>query len=620
MPSPLVAPLSRDGSFAVGTLLGSILIAFVLGPPLKLVAPASWLGGSRTDSCAAVGMEAFAGAFGAGSRAGSAVVDFTVRRGDLLMTPVLWDGALLLERSSGDSFFAREYPPFAAAFQRGADGCPDRVVIRGLPDSGPYQRLEASQRWPVQLLREGRAREAGQLWHRLTPGATDTFATVARQLFLSRPSHAVTTEQFLREMIRLEQTGAALHGILGDVLVAEGRRAAAYPEYRQALALDPENEDAIAGLELLGSRRTPVDSGWRLSFSVHPLLRPPEAREIDQVWRRWSHRDLRGDSAAVVLVRSINLDGVPAEARVVRYLVQGVKTFGVIIVPEALRGRPAPILLEAKGVSWNYSPLRIPQSLTSPFVLGADRARVIYVAPGYRGERIVIGDDTLQSDGDRTDAWDGATDDLLALLSVAPKIVPQADTTRVCVFGRSRGGTVALLAGIRDHRIGCVVSWAAPTDWFRLMGQGGWTEEELLRYGLDHRSTPANPLGGQYIDHFLTRAIRGQADLGETRLHLLASSPLYFAARLPMTQVHWGLDDAMVPVVNGRAFVERFRHYPRNHVCLDVHFHPDAGHDQDRQLAPLESHQFLNAGLFGDRRTFVACRTESGNRNTPGRP
>ncbi len=557
-------------------------------------------------------MGAFEGDFGTGGRAGTGVVDFTLRRGALLMTPILWDGALVLERSAGDSFFVREYPAFTAAFQRDADGCPHSVVISGLPERGPYQRLDTNRPWPVQLLREGRPREAARLWHHLTPGVTDTFANVARQLFFTRPSHVRTTEQFLREMIRLEPNGATLHEILGDVLVAEGRRAAALLEYRQALVGDSGNQDAIVGLELLRSRVAAADSGWKLPFSVHRLLEPPQANEIGEIWNRWSHRDLGGDSASVVTVRSIDLDGMPAEARVVRYRAQGVRTLGVVIVPDAVRGRTAPILLEAKGVSWNYSPLKIPEGLTSPFVMREDRGRLIYVAPGYRGERIAIGGDTLVSDGDRSDAWDGATDDLLSLLSVAAKIAPEADTTRVCVFGRSRGGTVALLAGIRDHRIGCVVSWAAPTDWFQLMAQGGWTQEELLQYGLDHRSVP-QALSGQYIDHFLTSALRGQADLPETRLRLIASSPLYFATALPMTQAHWGADDAIVPVVNGRTLEDRFRRSRRNPVCLDVHFHPDAGHDQDRQLAPLESHQFLMVRLFGDPRISVACRGGSGN-------
>jgi hypothetical protein len=221
----------------------------------------------------------------------------------------------------------------------------------------------------------------------------------------------------------------------------------------------------------------------------------------------------------------------------------------------------------------------------------------VYVAPGYRGERVVAGADTLLSEGDRSDAWDGATDDLLALLRVAMRVVPEADTSRVCVFGRSRGGTVALLAGIREPRIDCVVAWAAPTEWLTLMGLGGWTQRELVEEGLRRRSQPGET-GGQFIDYFLRAAIERRRDLAETRLHLIASSPLHFARSAGAVQAHWGIDDGIVPVVNGRRFAAAYR-AGASSGPLDARFHPDAGHDQDRQLAPRQSREFLRRHILG---------------------
>ena len=106
----------------------------------------------------------------------------------------------------------------------------------------------------------------------------------------------------------------------------------------------------------------------------------------------------------------------------------------------------------------------------------------------------------MTSEGDRSDVWDGATDDALALLNVALKITPEADARRIAVFGRSRGGTVALLAAIRDPRIRQVVDWAGPSDLFRLMGQDGWTQREAVAEGLRYRSPPRG-IGGRRSSH-----------------------------------------------------------------------------------------------------------------------
>ncbi len=48
---------------------------------------------------------------------------------------------------------------------------------------------------------------------------------------------------------------------------------------------------------------------------------------------------------------------------------------------------------------------------------------------------------------------DGATDDAIALPRPAFDVTPEAETSRGCVFDRSRGGTVALFTGIRERRV-----------------------------------------------------------------------------------------------------------------------------------------------------------------------
>lgn len=552
-------------------------------------------------------LDVFAGAYGAGDAASDAVVTFTRRRGELLMRPALWSGPMVLRRVAADSFVVSTHPEFGATFVRRSDGCVTGARVRGLSPEGWYGRLDPGSPRPVQLLLDGRPREAARRYVASDPSGTERFVTVGRRVLRSLPTRTSDAVAFLAELGRLLPDAPAVHAALGDALVAAGERAEATRAYRRARELDPANEAATAALTRLGELSAPADSGWRLPFDLQALLAPPRAEEIDAVWARWERRDLEPREVEVVLRRRVDLDRVPAEARVVAHRVHGERHVGVVVVPDGAAPGALPVLVEAKGVSPSFFPLRVPDGLTSPGLLEEARGRVVYVAPGYRGERVIVGGDTLVSEGDRSDAWDGATDDLIALLRAALEITPEADTSRVCVFGRSRGGTVALLSGIRERRVDCVVSWAAPTGWFSRMDLMGWTQRELVADGLRNRAAPGET-GGQFINYFLSSALDGQSGLRQTRRHLVASSPLYFAERLPLAQVHWGLEDTSVPAVNGRDFVARYREAGRPERCLDVHLHPDAGHDQDRQLAPDRSRAFLLEAFGMTAHQLAACR------------
>jgi len=225
-------------------------------------------------------------------------------------------------------------------------------------------------------------------------------------------------------------------------------------------------------------------------------------------------------------------------------------------------------------------------------MMGDDAERFVYVVPTFRGEVLNFDGRTFTSEGDRTDALDGATDDAIALLNVALATTPEVDGSRIGAFGQSRGGNVALLLGIRDKRFGCVVDWSGPTDWFYAMGTNGWTEQELWAEGL---RTRANTLqtGGQNIERFLKRAIDGKATLAEVRHRMIASSPLYFASRLPQSQFHYGLEDPSVPVRNGRELVARLRSHQVPVNRYRAFFYPGQGHDTDRILAPVYSREFI---------------------------
>lgn len=531
---------------------------------------------------------AFEGAFGAAPL--DAVVTFSEREGALLMHPALWSGPMVLARVDADSFVVREHPRFGVAFVWNDGDYPDVARVHGLEPGGEWTRIDRDSRRPVQLLMDDHPEAAARAYIAADDVDAGALEVVVRRRLQSAPSHLVGTVAFARAVVDGIPDHPGLLAALGDALVWAGRREEARVAYHGALELDPGSDAALTALQRLDDRGSPEEAGWQLPFDVEDVLAVPDGPEIDSAWDDWRSRNLDPVGARVTQTLRIELEGVPTELRVVEHHISGFRHLGVVMVPEGADAGMLPVLVEAKGVSPDFFPLEAPGGMTSPrFMAGVP---VILAAPGYRGEQIVVGEDTLASEGDRTNAWDGAADDLVAFLRAALDVTPEADSSRICVFGRSRGGTVALLAGMREPAIDCVVSWAAPTDWFRLMDLGGWTQAELVRDGLRHGAMPGET-GGQFINYFLGAALGGEADLGATRRRMILSSPLYFAGRLPLAQTHWGIEDTIVPVANGEEFVDAYRVSGRSGECMDARFHPLAGHDQDRQRAPRQSRDFI---------------------------
>ena len=552
----------------------------------------------------------FVGDYGQPDADSDTVVTFTARNGELLMGPALWSGPMVLRQIDADSFVVPPHPRFGVRFMPAENGRRSIARIYGLSANAEFVSLADQEPRAIQLLESGKPVEAAKRFASANPDDVDRFVAIGQRLLRSSPTTIGQTTAYLEALARLLPEASAIYATLGDAYVASGNRGRATDAYRHALTIDPHNEQATVALTRLGALSVESSSGWTLPFPLDSLFAPPTAAEIRAVRSAWTARDLAPDHPRIVRREPISLDGRPAEARIIEHSVHGSRHVGVVVVPVGIGNEKLPVLVETKGVSPTFFPLEVPAGLTSPLMLGDLRDRVVYVLPGYRGERVIVGADTLVSEGDRSDAWDGATDDTIALLRVALDVTPEADSSRVCAFGRSRGGAVALLAGMREPLIDCVVSWAAPTDWFSAMDLDGWTQSELVRDGLRNRSQPG-ATGGQFINYFLRDAISGKANLETTRLHLIASSPLYFADLLPLTQVHWGLDDTIVPSINGKLFAARYSQSGGSPDCLDVHLHPGSGHDQDRQLAPLQSRRFIADALAADDTALDSCRKRS---------
>jgi fermentation-respiration switch protein FrsA (DUF1100 family) len=318
----------------------------------------------------------------------------------------------------------------------------------------------------------------------------------------------------------------------------------------------------------------------------------PKDAEIRTVESAWSERGLSSPNPAIIARHTVNLGHTVAEVRIIDYTVHGYRCYGAIIVPDGVLGPHTPILLELRGVAWNYPPLNLNNDLLAPRFLDSDQSNVIYVVPSFRGEIIQIDGTQYVSEGDRSDSFDGATDDALVLLDVAFRLTPEADTTRICAFGKSRGGTVALLAGIRDRRISGVLDWAAPVDWFEEMGTGGWTQKELVADGLRMKAQPGES-GGQFIERYLKKSMDGLRGLHDVRLQMIASSPLYFVQRIPRLQAHYGIEDDIVPIRNGEALRATLHERGKQPPFSKLFFHDNAGHVLHRTIAFRESRAFV---------------------------
>ena len=74
---------------------------------------------------------------------------------------------------------------------------------------------------------------------------------------------------------------------------------------------------------------------------------------------------------------------------------------------------------------------------------------------------------------------------------------------------------------------------------------------------------------------------------------MLAGSPLYFAEKLPRTQIHYGIEDEMVPIKNGYAIDRVMRKSNRDSSKFQSFFYPNAGHDLNIKMASSESKKFV---------------------------
>ena len=219
-------------------------------------------------------------------------------------------------------------------------------------------------------------------------------------------------------------------------------------------------------------------------------------------------------------------------------------------VPKSDPAQPYPVVLFADGLDQSNPTMDVGRwAQGAQFRLG----QAIFVVPVFRGRTLIYNGLSFTADGDFCDAYDGATDDAIALLNVIEDQIREADFSRLMVRGGSRGGNIALLLAERDDRVTVASSASGPTDFYR--------EAVAAQYA------------AQYRCQFIT---------GKTRLQslqrMLSSSPLHFPVLPGVARVYidHGEQDPVVPLWNATEMVAKLR---TQEVELNYRSYLGYGHD-----------------------------------------
>ncbi|WP_422083367.1 alpha/beta hydrolase family protein [Ulvibacterium sp.] len=262
---------------------------------------------------------------------------------------------------------------------------------------------------------------------------------------------------------------------------------------------------------------------------LQKIISDPSQQEIDDTLFKLKQRDL---SPKNVLIHDSIVLANTNTLYVLSHIVEDNTHYGAVIVPKRKDDLKLPIIIFATGGDGIHTEFDIStdfnhRAVQFPSFLGENLdEEFMVVIPSFRGQQLSIGNKKYLSEGSVGDAFDGATTDALGFLNVVLGNFDQADKDRIGILGGSRGGTVALLASVRDKRIKRAVVIAAPSDMKAL-------------YGL---------YPNQFKLLFFKDLLSGNISEKEARQRFIASSPIHFAKELPLVQLHHDVNDPFVPI------------------------------------------------------------------------
>lgn len=285
------------------------------------------------------------------------------------------------------------------------------------------------------------------------------------------------------------------------------------------------------------------------------LFASPTKEELDAVQATWQARDLAPQNISIEATHVIDNK---LRLVLISFRASGSKQYAGVLVPSTQK--KLPVRLYIAGFSLNDAvssqSIRTSSSVT-------DTLPFIYVVPALRGQSLSLSVNGVEyktpvSEGQRNDAFDGATDDAIACLNAVGKTFKEADTSKVMTQGGSRGGTVALLMAERDPRVKLAAAVAFPVNLLAM--------------------TEANQHDPTYKFQFLDALISGNATLAESRKKLLAASPLYFCRHLPKIQTHFGDQDNITPSVQGELLLNAMKDAGKG-ADMELFIYQGRGHE-----------------------------------------
>jgi hypothetical protein len=501
----------------------------------------------------------------------------------LLVQPVWWGGVQPLDRRAGAVFEMQNRREAVFTFAASS------LTVTGHRElAGTYNKLGAEPA-PLELLLAGKNESAHEGLRKL--GLEEkAVVQLVETCLVNVPSRRQVLYDFARYLLKRRPRDPRVIHLAADAAVAVGDRAAATAWCQEILKDKPDDREALQALRMMG--QTPTSGGWQLPFSLADAYAPPTAAELARVRSEWKKRDLKPREIRKEHETPLTIRGVAVQATAISYLVHGQRNYGVILVPREAAQTSYPVLVELKGVSPSYFPLNVPGGILMPAILGADLRNFVVFLPACRGEQLLFGGKTYQCEGDPDDSWDGATDDAISFISAGLASCPQADAGRIVVFGKSRGGAVAMLLGERDPRVRAIVSWSGPAGWIENMPQMGRSQFELVREAISAKASPFSR-GGQALRTFFKPAIDGMMNLKETRDRLITSSPIYFVAHLPPAQLHYGVNDFIVPTEEGRSIEAALARLGSGRPDVSVVYVEDGGHDLNPKISVPSTRSFL---------------------------
>jgi hypothetical protein len=292
-------------------------------------------------------------------------------------------------------------------------------------------------------------------------------------------------------------------------------------------------------------------------IAMDDLFKAPTLNELGDIVKDWKSKDFTPKQVQIVHAeRQPNGDSI----KVISHYVSGRKHYGIIRIPAGITTKKAPILLALQGGGADIdvlesASLRKISSRMCRDVLD----KFITIAPSFRGDIARGKDFCFRSEGYTGDVWLGAAEDAVSFLEVVKVMYSKSDSTKVLAMGVSRGATVALIIGALTEKLDYIISISTHANFNNI----GVFRKELV--------------GGDYPRIFFTPKTTPE----NIRKRLIASSPYYFAERLPNFEIHQGTEDNKTTVFHARLLEKRLREIGRNDSTFKIYYYKGKGHAYD---------------------------------------